>query len=154
MTRGAAVFVLAAPPLTSGARTIGRVALAQSILGFENIVTVNLFPLATSDVLHIAKIGGDEQVWLSGRKSILAQLETAADVVLAYGVSEPGGAAKMHHRHQVQWLGAQLDRLKPRIWSVGSVPRHPSRWQRYTHAAFPSLPFREALALSLQLVGP
>jgi len=154
MNSGTAVFVLAAPPLTSGARTLGRLALAQSILGFEDFVAVNLFPLATSDVLHIARIGGDEHDWLSGREFILAGIESAADVVLAYGVSEPGGAAKLHHRHQVQWLDTQLERLRPRVWSVGHAPRHPSRWQRYTHAAFPSLPFREALARSLQLNAP
>ena len=150
MSTARAVFVLAAPPLTSGARTVNRVRLAQSILGFQDVETVNLFPEPTLDVLHISKIGCDEELWLSGRASILAGLESATDVVLAYGVSEPTGAARAHHRHQVGWLGAEIARLQPRVWTVGDATRHPSRWQRYTNIAFPSLPFREALSQSLR----
>jgi hypothetical protein len=149
-----AVFVLASPPLTAGFRTLERVRLARQILDYKEVTLVNLFPLPTRTVLEISQLGQFESVWTSGRSEILAALELVDDVVLAYGTTEPNGAARIHHRHQVAWLSAEIHRLSLRVWTVGGLPRHPSRWQRYTHATHFGRPFADALERSFEQAVP
>lgn len=80
-------------------------------------------------------------------------LEDASEVVLAYGVTEPTGPAKLHHRWQVQWLKEQIIQLGIPTWTVGGRPRHPSRWQRYTFDVHPEMAFRDALGKSFESGG-
>ena len=144
------MFILAAPPLTSGKRTIERVNVAQSILQFDRVTIANLFPLPTVSVLDISSLGRSEDSWVAGREQIRFSLETATDAVLAFGVSTPSGEAREHHRRQVEWLFTHLAQIDVRVWTVGGRTTHPSRWQRYTHKTFPELTFREALEESFQ----
>ena len=145
-----AVFILAAPPLTSGERTIERVNIAQSILQFDEVTIANLFPLPTVSVLDISSLGRSEDSWVAGREQMRFLLEPATDAVLAFGVSAPTGEAREHHRRQVEWLFTHLAQIDVKVWTVGGRTTHPSRWQRHTHNAFPELPFREALEESFQ----
>lgn len=142
--------VLFNPPLSSGARTLARVALAGRLLGHRQVVIMNLFPVATKSVLEVNTIGKDSNLWLSARNDIVDRLEPDGDVLLAYGCQEPVGEVRGHFRTQIAWLGKELDNAGSRIWSVSEQPRHPSRWQRHTARNYPGIPFITALELALQ----
>lgn len=144
------LFVLATPPETSGSRTTARVELAREVMNFPRAQAVNLFPIATRSVVDISRLGREREPWDSNRGALKSALDDASAVVLAYGVTEPSGPAKLHHRLQVEWLHEQIIRLEIPSWTVGGRPRHPSRWQRYTSKVHPSLAFRDALQLSFQ----
>lgn len=149
VSSSACVFVLASPPLTDGTRTLRRVDRARELLGFERSIVVNLFPIATRDVLDISASGKTEESWLAARSQIADALQDAGGVVLAYGVSTPLGAARDHHRIQVDWLLARIAEQHTKTWMVGGRPLHPSRWQRFTYATFPGESFNDALAMSI-----
>ncbi|GAB3572543.1 hypothetical protein GCM10027405_39450 [Arthrobacter alkaliphilus] len=142
--------VLFNPPLSTGARTLARVALAAKLLGHQETVIVNLFPLATKSVLEVNTIGVDADLWLSARSDIAERLAVSGDVLLAYGCQEPVGEVRIHFRTQLAWLRQRLHDRGSTIWSVSDQPRHPSRWQRHTARNYPGMPFDEALELSLQ----
>jgi len=145
------VAVLASPPrTTSGNRTRARVDLAGQALGFDSTLIVNLLHLPTSDVTEISILGVDADSWLASRKSIDRALLIAGGVLAAWGQSEPTGAARGHQRRQVEWLQSRISSLGLRSWTVGGTPRHPSRWQRITHSAYPHETFALALGKALQ----
>lgn len=146
--------VLFNPPLSSGARTLTRVALAGRLLGHQQVAIVNLFPVATKSVLEVNTIGKDPNLWLSARKGIVDRLESNADVLLAYGCQEPVGEVRAHFRAQIAWLEKELHNVGSRTWSVSDQPRHPSRWQRHTARNYPGIPFITALELALQQLPP
>lgn len=147
---GRLIAILTNPPLTRGDRTRARVDRIRSMLGHESAEIVNLFPEATHRTGAITRLGSDEALWVSARPSIESALTRADSVLLGYGLDEPAGAARSHHRAQVRWLhGALRDRRLP-VYVVGEGPRHPSRWQRYTSRRFPDVPFEQALSLSLK----
>ena len=145
------LFILATPPETSGSRTTARIEMAREVMGFPSARAVNLFPLTTKSVIDISTLGIERDPWASNRCTLMNELEDASEIVLAYGVTEPSGPAKLHHRWQVEWLKEQIVQLGIPTWTVGGRPRHPSRWQRYTSKVHPSLAFRDALRRSLQL---
>lgn len=142
--------VLFNPPLTTGARTVARVALAAKLLGHREAVIVNLFPLATKSVLEVNIIGKDFDLWLSARSEIAERIADGGDTLLAYGCQEPIGDVRGHFRAQIAWLHQQVRASGNRVWSVSDQPRHPSRWQRHTARSYPDLPFSAALELSLR----
>jgi len=142
--------VLANPPLTtSGKRTRDRVALAARFIGCVEITFGNLFPLPSEDVLGIARLGSRPELWFDARVDLAHQLSRADDVLLGWGCTEPAGEARLHHRAQIEWLLTTAESKSTQIWTVGGLPRHPSRWQRYTSRAYPALPFVAALGVSL-----
>jgi hypothetical protein len=142
--------VLANPPLTtSGQRTRDRVALAAQIIGCEEVVVGNLFSLPSKDVTAIGRLGARSDLWCNARADLVDQLSRADDVLLGWGCTEPAGRARSHHRSQIEWLLTAVDVKPIKIWTVGGLPRHPSRWQRYTSKVHPALPFSAALAVSL-----
>jgi len=144
------LFILATPPVTSGSRTTARVDMASDIIGFSRPRVVNLFPIVTRSVTDISALGIEQDPWVVNRGALLDALGEANEVFLAYGVAEPSGPARVHHRSQVQWLHEQISQLELKTWTVGGRTRHPSRWQRYTSKIYPTLTFRDALKLSLQ----
>ncbi|MCI9872782.1 DUF1643 domain-containing protein [Arthrobacter humicola] len=146
--------VLFNPPLSSGARTIARVALAAKLLGHHEVVIANLFPVPTKSVLEVNTIGKDFDLWLSARSDIAERLAAGGDALLAYGCQEPVGEVRAHFRAQIAWLRQELHDSGSTIWSVSDQPRHPSRWQRHTARSHPDLPFGEALELSLRRLPP
>jgi hypothetical protein len=148
------VAVLANPPLTTGTRTIRRVELAAEVLGFSRSAVANLFALPSHATGGIAELGAGPEGWVSARSPLAAQIGGADALLLAYGASEPSGSARTHFRCQLEWLAERVEARGVAVWCVGDGPRHPSRWQRWTHRAHPGLPFRDALARSLVRVSP
>lgn len=146
--------ILANPPINTGARTLRRVELARELLDCTSVSVENLFSLATADVTNIAELGADEVGWATARQPLATELSASDVVLLAYGVSEPTGAARQHHRHQIRWLASKLARSNACIYCVGDGPRHPSRWQRWTARAFPGEDFATALKASFTRVTP
>lgn len=136
------VAILASPPLvTSGGRTLSRVALAAELLGCSAPTVANLFPEPTCDVTAISVLGADIEIWRHGRSQITSAMAGKTDVLLGWGRSEPTGPARHHHREQVAWLMATAQHERVTLWTVGGHARHPSRWQRYTSRAHPQLNF-------------
>lgn len=142
--------VLANPPLTtSGQRTRDRVTLAAQFIGCEDVVVGNLFPLPSKDVTGIGRLGARPELWCGARADLVDHLSRVDDVLLGWGCREPAGEARSHHRSQIEWLLSTVVAKSVRIWTVGGLPRHPSRWQRYTAKVHPALSFSAALAISL-----
>lgn len=146
---GVLVAVLANPPLTTGTRTIRRVELAAQLLGFSRAAVVNLFALPSHATGEIAELGAGPEGWMLARSTLADQIASADALLLAYGATEPTGSARTHFRRQLEWLAERVEARGVAAWCVGDGPRHPSRWQRWTHRAHPGLPFSEALAESL-----
>lgn len=150
---GELLAILSNPPLTQGTRTQRRVELAAQFLGYSEFKLVNLFALPSHDAGEIAVLGVEEDGWLAARQLLRPGLEQANGVLLAYGTAAPNGAARLHFRRQVEWLHDLIAERRLPSWYVGDGPRHPSRWQRWTHRAHPGVPFREALCNSLVKVS-
>lgn len=149
------VAILANPPLTtSGRRTSDRVTLAAALLGCDSVRITNLFAASTSDVTQIPHVGQHSAHWVAARAELESRLDGADCVLLAWGVGEPSGPARHHHRAQVEWLRSRLATTgMASLWTIGGLPRHPSRWQRYTSRAHPGIQFRAALSASLVEAG-
>lgn len=138
--------ILCNPPTAGGERTRRRVEMASRILGEESLVIVNLFPVPSRSCLDIAQLGHDVAPWLEAREEIQAALSKSSSVLLAYGLQEPTGPARLHYRAQVAWLRAAISAEDHLALTVGSGPSHPSRWQRVTSRTHPGVPFGDALA--------
>lgn len=141
--------VLANPPLAGGRRTLNRVALAAELLGYREVATANLFALPSQSTGAISELGATEAGWVAARDPLESHLAVAEGVLLAYGATLPSGIARLHFRDQVTWLRNRVAELSLPAWHVGDGPRHPSRWQRWTHREHPELAFTDALRLSL-----
>ena len=144
------LFVGLNPPLTSGARTRGRVDMARGLLGFATVEFVNLFAWPTRDLAGIAAVGTVHDGWREARLKLFKALHAADGVLFGYGVQAPTGVAGGHFRSQLAWLDTVMGDTNVPVWEVGGRPRHPSRWQRHTSRVHPDRPFREALAYELQ----
>lgn len=143
------VAVLSNPPLTDGRRTLKRVELAASLLGFDDVVVGNLFALPSHATGAITELGGGPEGWQTARAHLADRLPACDGALVAFGVSAPSGPARDHFRGQVRWLFEQTASSGLPTWQVGDGPRHPSRWQRWTARAHPDLGFPEALRASL-----
>ena len=141
--------ILANPALTKGTRTLRRVDLAASLLGFSQVNIANLFALPSHSTGEIAVLGAEEHGWLTARKLLEPKLASTQGILLAYGSTAPTGIARLHFRQQIEWLHSLIAEHQVPSWHVGDGPRHPSRWQRWTHRAHPGVPFAEALRESL-----
>ena len=141
------------PPETSGLRTLQRIELARRLLGYETVDIRNLFASPTRSAVQLAAIGSQPQGWLMARADLADELAHADGVLLAYGVRAPGGPARRHFEEQVSWLDGVLNRAGLPVWLVGGAPRHPSRWQRYTHRSAPDKAFPDALRGALAARG-
>ncbi|GAA1915418.1 hypothetical protein GCM10009815_08000 [Nocardioides marmoribigeumensis] len=140
--------------MTDGQRTLRRVELARSILGFDAHAVVNIFAIPSHATGALGTLGVAESGWIDARREMCAGLAGAKGVLLGYGSSPPSGAARAQFRGQVDWLASQLSELAVPVWQFGDGPRHPSRWQRWTHRAYPGIGFEEAVRRSLVLVDP
>ena len=148
------MVVLTNPPLTSGERTLRRVALAADLLGFAEFDVVNIFALPSHATGEIASLGATEAGWVEAQPSIEAAVGRAHGALLAYGTTAPTGDARSHFRKQVSWVEETLARRSIPVWIVGDGPRHPSRWHRWTYRTFPQVPFTDALGDSfVQIAG-
>jgi hypothetical protein len=128
---GRLLAVLATPPLTSGAITLGRIARAAEVLGASDWIAANLLNLPTASVLDIPNVGRERETWLASRPSLRAAIASSTAVLLAYGTAEPVGGARVHWRDQIEWVTSEIARNGCTVYTWGGAPRHPSRWQRY-----------------------
>ena len=142
--------ILANPAVVGGSRTLDRVALLADLLGFERWRVANLLNTESRSVLDFPEACQEAEPWIVAREEMLGAIQESSIVLLAYGVSEPTGRMRFHHRDQVRWLGTQLLDAKKLVVQVGDGPRHPSRWQRWTSRAYPGTEFVEALAASVR----
>ena len=148
---GHLLAILASPPLdTSGERTLKRIAVAAEIVGCSTFEVQNLLAHRTSSVLDIPWVGASPEGWLKARTEIRSRFKVADSVLYGWGCTEPARLARQHHRAQVAWIVSLTDEHGLDPWTVGGLPRHPSRWQRYTSRTFPKADFREALSRSLE----
>src|SRR5690606_28206014 len=152
--RGELLCVLANPPAGSGERTLARLEQARALLGFAAVQIGNLFALPSADVTAITALGAAPDGWLEARKQLAAAVASCDGVLLAYGLSEPTGPARGHHRDQVRWLTERLVEAGSPAFQLGDGPRHPSRWQRWTARHHADLPFTAGLGVSLTEVDP
>jgi len=143
------VAVLSNPPLTSGSRTAGRVELARRLLAFDRVLVANLLGIPTRSTLDVTRAGADESAWLTAREHLVDALGNAEGVLLAFGVQPPGTPARTYFSAQVAWLAGELRQRRLATWTLGGLPRHPSRWQRWTSRAHPGMPFETAVRLGL-----
>ncbi len=142
------------PSRTSGLRTLNRLQQARDVLEFDDVRLANLFSTASYRSGEVSELGVNPEGWLTARRLLEEELEDAAAVLLAYGTQTPLGPARLHFREQLAWLGTRLVAQGTPTWWVGGAPRHPSRWQRYTHRAYPDLTYSEALSLSIEPCPP
>lgn len=138
--------VLANPPVTDGRRTIARVVQLRTLLQYDELVIANLYSTATRDVNGISRSGDSPEPWLDARTALDEAVQMCDGALLAYGVSEPAGEARTLHRQQIDWLNCRLAQGGVRTHTVSPLPRHPSRWQRWTGREHPGVPFVDALA--------
>lgn len=150
------VAILSNPPLTDGSRSIARVEVASRLLGFSRFRIVNLLGVPTRSADDVAEAGADGRAWVAARVPILEALDIADCALLAYGIQPPGAPARAHFRSQIDWLRGELRARRVPAWTLGGLPRHPSRWQRWTSRVQPGTPFetalRDGLLLSSQLL--
>lgn len=142
--------VLSNPPVTDGARTRARVELIGEMFGATSVLSENLFPVATYRSGGVAAAGADASSWLPSRSLLEEAIVSADAVLLAYGLGEPSGPARGHHRAQLLWLASMLDFHKVASFVVGDGPRHPSRWQRWTSRQYPGIAFSAAVRASVR----
>lgn len=140
------------PSDTSGARTLARVELARKLLEFDEAVVANLFARPSYRSGGITALGAEPDGWLEARVELERAFSVASGALLAFGVQMPGGAARVHYKAQLKWVEDQIRARNLPVWWFGGAARHPSRWQRYTHRAYPDLAFSEALPLVLEQV--
>lgn len=123
--------------------------MAREALGFERVRLVNLFALPSYRSGGLTELGGRPEGWAAARPEIERGVADADAVLLAYGATEPSGAARIHFREQVARLNEQVEQHALPTWWVGGAPRHPSRWQRYTWREHPDLTFVDGLRWAL-----
>lgn len=143
------LIVASNPATTSGLRTLGRADKARAVLGFDTVEIANLFSVPTYRTGEISSAGSKAHGWHEARQQLESALCRANGVLLAYGLGKPTGLAAKHQSEQVAWLAGEICRRELPVWTVGGVPRHPSRWQRYTYREYPGVGFLEALAASI-----
>lgn len=145
--------ILANPPLGSGERTRARLRLARDLLGFESLTIRNLFAVPSLAVTDISMLGATPAGWAQARQQMEPAFSACDGVLLAYGISEPTGAARKYHREQVGWVTERLVASGCQTYQVGDGPRHPSRWQRWTSRHHGDIEFSTALEASLEAVS-
>lgn len=151
MPDGVLLAILANPPTCGGQRTLARLDLAKRLMGFGDVRVVNLFAVASRSTREMGRLGACPDGWLDARTPIENALGEANAVLLAFGLEPPNGRARSHFREQVLWLQERIEERHLVTWQIGDGPRHPSRWQRWTHRAHPDLGFEQAIARSLSL---
>lgn len=139
--RSVLAVLLNPPSISSGARTVRAVGLAQSILGFENVQIANLAATPTANVVQLnhSQVNPD---WGTARITITQALTTTDGIIAAWGVSGLTGSARRGFEEQVSWFTATAIRSGfDSCWTVGGRPLHPSRWHQYVadkHGRTPS----------------
>lgn len=132
------VAILHSRPVSSGAATLRRVDIARRALHCDAAVVANLVAARLTDV-NALNTSTEFEAWARGRDDIQRALDESGttDVLLGYGVQQPSGDQRIMFRNQIEWLAAQLEDRRLRVWAFGGRPTHPSRWQRVVYRHMP-----------------
>lgn len=149
------VAILHSLPSGGGKPTIRRVDLARQALGCTSSSIANIFPAKLAGVRDMS-VPGAEAIWHLGRIQIEGEVarHDTSDVLLGYGVSEPGGVLRSQFREQMAWLESLLIASGHRVWTFGGRPTHPSRWQRVVFRERPGRAIEQVVADLLTPVPP
>lgn len=127
------LVVLASPPLTSGARTRSQVQHAGRLLRCSEVRIGNLYAGAATDLPALSELASGVDGWLEARPPLLEGLRGVDAILVGWGLYELKGAARLHRREQIAWFcQAAAAAGHTSAWTVGGLPRHPSRWHQYT----------------------
>ncbi|MDR6166187.1 hypothetical protein QE367_000391 [Microbacterium paludicola] len=140
------------PATTSGVRTTNRAKQACTLLGYQTFEISNLLNIPTYRTGEVSHVAAERSAWVIARDGLSATISKSSGILLAYGIDKPSGLARLHHAEQVSWLEQEIAKRSLPTWAVGGEPRHPSRWQRFTHRSYPGTEFETALALSLKRI--
>lgn len=142
--------VLHNPPVGDGRITRSRTALAARILGHHSWGVVNVVVEKTQTSLEIGNLDLQAEWGAVEWMQLNFELAKADEVLLAYGLSAPIGPSRSPFRRRLSALHEALEHHGVPVVTLGGKPRHPSRWQRYTHKTHPGVPFDRAIAMSLE----
>jgi len=124
--------VLLNPPEGTGTATRRNLAVAVAVLGDPQVRLANLFAKATKNVAAINVAGAEAEGWIESRPELEAVLRESDEVLFGWGVGSLSGAANHHFLEQIDWLHVAARQAgHSTFWSIGSEPRHPSRWHQY-----------------------
>ncbi len=129
-TRILLAVLLNPPGATTGVRTRNAVRAAAEVLGFDSTEIVNLTSTPTQTVLELNH--GGMRGWLEARVDLAAGLRRADGLLGGWGITGLLGDARSARASQVEWLVDQARSCGfTQMWTVGGLPRHPSRWHQY-----------------------
>lgn len=129
---GHLVALLLNPPLRDPSVTVSMANLhvAKDVLGCSSLQVANMFAIPTKDLPDINRVGREPHGWLETRPQLTAAIAQADAVILGWGLGGLSGPARLHFREQIDWVFSLLAAHGP-VWTVGGVPRHPSRWRQF-----------------------
>ncbi|GAA3587385.1 hypothetical protein GCM10022198_08710 [Klugiella xanthotipulae] len=106
--------------------------VAAASLGFDSFHIVNLIQVQSRNSKELAQKAIDQEPWLVSRPEICQSLNSADEVVFAWGASRLAGQANRHKDEQVEWTIQQTVRAgHTEVLLMNGSPRHPSRWRQY-----------------------
>lgn len=129
---GHLVALLLNPPLRDPSDTVSMANLhvAKDVLGCASLQVANMFAIPTKDLPDINLVGREPHGWLATRPQLTEAIAQADVVILGWGLGGLSGPARLHFREQIDWVFSLLA-AHGRVWTVGGVPRHPSRWRQF-----------------------
>lgn len=126
------VALLASPPTTSGGRTMRGVETALPLTGCTRLLVANLYPNPSRDIPSLNQEGSESKAWLQARPQLQQAVGAADEVLAGWGLSPLTGSARRNRAAQIAWLMDLITSLgHDHLWTVGGLPRHPSRWHQY-----------------------
>jgi len=124
--------ILLNPPEGTGKATRRNLEAGLESFGNPEIRLANLFATATRNVAAINEVGVKPEGWALARPPIEKVLRSSDQILFGWGVGSLHGIARQNFLNQIKWLRATaLEMRHDSYWTIGSEPRHPSRWHQY-----------------------
>jgi hypothetical protein len=112
--------------------TVESVAVAAAVLGFRRYRIWNLSLTPTRDLPELNREGTSDAGWLQARPGLTEGLRSGRGLLVGWGLGGFSGGTRLQFSTQVHWFLSQAVVLDWRsCWTVGGLPRHPSRWRQY-----------------------
>jgi hypothetical protein len=126
------LVLLASPPMTSGQRTLSRLAALSKAIPGCSVSAVNLCAMPAADLPSLSVVAAHPAPWLEARERISTALGDCDELMAAWGLCSLTGSARHHRTAQLNWLlDATTDMGLREALTVGGMPRHPSRWHQF-----------------------
>lgn len=126
------LVLLASPPVTSGRRTLSRLASLPQVLPCSSVTIANLYSTPAIDLPALSEVGASPDGWLRARGPINEALANCDEIMAAWGLFALAGPARRHRSEQLSWLlAAASSNGIDHVWTIEGQPRHPSRWHQY-----------------------